>query len=200
MAKESGVHAYTDWAKGRLDEMDATVSSMEAHIKELQARGQANAEAALAEMKAKRDAFSAEIDKSRASGEAAWADIVSQMQANWSAFETATKNYMDSATEVAEQNRLTWQTRAEEQMKSWQASLDQLQNAAKEFSGERKVDLENAIDKMKSEGDSARARLDSLSQAGTQSWSAMMKALSESRAAFETANTAAFEAMKRAMK
>lgn len=200
MATESGIHHYTEWAKSRLDEMDATVSSMETHIKDLQARGQANAEAALAEMKAKRDAFSEEIDKSRASGEAAWADIVGQMQTNWSAFESATKNYMDSATEVAEQNRMVWQARAEEQVKSWQASLEQLQSAATEFSGERKADLDSAIEKMKSEGDSARARLDNLSQAGTDSWSAMMKALSDSRAAFEKANTAAFEAMKRAMK
>ncbi len=151
-------------------------------------------------MKAKRDEFSAQIEESRQSGEAAWGDIVTRMHANWDAFEAAAKSYMDSATELAERNREIWQARAEAQMKSWQDSLEKLQQAANEFTGERKADLEGVIEKMKSEGDSAKARLDSLGQAGTESWSAMMKAFSDSRDAFEKANSAAFEAIKRAMK
>lgn len=65
MTSRSGIHVYTEWAKSRLDEMDAAVSSMEAGIKDLQAQARTNAESALADMKTKRDAFSAQIDESR---------------------------------------------------------------------------------------------------------------------------------------
>ncbi len=200
MTSGSGVHAYTEWAKSRLDEMDAAVSSMETGIKDLQTQGRASAETALAEMKAKRDAFSGQIDASREAGEAAWADINTQMLANWNAFESAAKSYMGTATEFAEQNRAAFQARADAQVKSWRDSLETLQGMAMEFSGDRKADIESAVEKMRSEGDSAKARLDSLSQAGTESWSGMMKALTDSREAFEKANTAAFETFKRAIK
>lgn len=200
MTSGSGIHAYTQWAKSRLDEMDAAVSSLESSIKDLQSQARANAEAALADMKAKRDAFSAQIDASRASGESAWADISTQMQANWNAFEETAKNYMDSATEFAEQNRAAFLARADAQMKAWQDTVEKIQGAAMDFGGERKADVDSAVEKLKTEADSAKARLDSLGQAGTQSWGAMMKALSDSREAFEKANAAAFEAFKRAIK
>jgi len=200
MTSKSGIHVYTEWAKSRLDEMDAAVSSMEAGIKDLQAQARTNAESALADMKARRDAFSAQIDESREAGESAWADMNVQMQANWNSFEAAAKGYMNAASELAEQNRAAFHARADAQMKAWQDTAEKLQAAATDFTGERKADLETAAEKMKKEAESAKARLDSLSQAGTESWSAMMKALSDSRASFEKANTAAFESLKRAMK
>lgn len=200
MASKSGIHVYTEWAKSRLDEMDAAVSSMEASIEDLRAQARANAETALADMKTRRDAFSAQIDDSRNAGESAWADAQTQMQANWNAFEAAAKSYMSAAADFAEQNRAAYHARAEAQMKAWQDTVSKLQGMATDFSGERQADVELATEKMKREADSAKARLESLSQAGTESWSAMMKALSDSRQSFEKANATAFEALKRAMK
>ncbi len=200
MTNQGGMHAYTEWAKSRLDEMDAAVSSMEAGIKDLRSQARANAESALADMKIKRDEFSKEMDELREAGELAWADINIQMQANWNAFEAAAKSYLNSAAETAEQNRAAFRARAEAQMKAWQDTVEKLQGAATDFTGARKADLETAAEKMRREAELAKARLDSLSQAGTESWSAMMKALSDSRQAFEKANKAAFESFKRATK
>jgi uncharacterized coiled-coil DUF342 family protein len=200
MTSKSGIHAYTEWAKGRLDEMDAAVTSMEAGIKDLQSQARKNAESALADLKAKRDAFSAQIDETRAAGGSAWADINTQMEANWNAFEQSAKSYMDAATGFADENRAAFLDRAEAQMKAWQDAAEKLQGAATDFGDERKADVEAAVAKLKAEADSARARVDTLGQAGTESWGAMMKALSDSREAFEKANSAAFEAFKRAFK
>lgn len=200
MTSKSGIHVYTEWAKSRLDEMDAAVSSMEANMEDLRAQARANAETALADMKARRDAFSKQIDESREAGESAWADINVQMQANWNAFEAAAKSYMNAASDFAEQNRAAFHARAEAQMKAWQDTVAKLQGMATDFSGERKAEVETATQKMKRDAESAKARLESLSRAGTESWSAMMKALSDSRQAFEKANATAFEALRRAMK
>ncbi len=153
MASKSGIHVYTEWAKSRLDEMDAAVSSMEASIEDLRAQARANAETALADMKARRDAFSAQIDDSRNAGESAWADAQTQMQANWNAFEAAAKSYMSAAADFAEQNRAAYHARAEAQMKAWQDTVSKLQGMATDFSGERKAEVESATEKMKREAE-----------------------------------------------
>jgi hypothetical protein len=44
----------------------------------------------------------------------------------------------------------------------------------------------------------AEKKLEKLNQAGTQSWSSLMAALTETRAAFDRANEATWEAFKRA--
>jgi hypothetical protein len=37
MSKHSAIHFYLNWAKERIDEMDATLASLEAKVSELQA-------------------------------------------------------------------------------------------------------------------------------------------------------------------
>ena len=51
---------------------------------------------------------------------------------------------------------------------------------------------------MNADAAAAEEKLQQLNQAGTQSWSALMAALAETRAAFDRANQAAREAFKRA--
>ena len=51
---------------------------------------------------------------------------------------------------------------------------------------------------MKADASEAEARLQKLKQAGSESWAALSAALEESRKAFDRANQAAWEALKRA--
>ena len=51
---------------------------------------------------------------------------------------------------------------------------------------------------MKDDADAAQAKLDKLSRAGTESWSALNTALGETRAAFDRANQTAQDAFNRA--
>jgi len=51
---------------------------------------------------------------------------------------------------------------------------------------------------MKADASQAEANLQKLTRAGTESWTALNGALSESRAAFDRANQSAWDAFKRA--
>ncbi len=52
MTSQSIVHSYLDWAKERLDEIDATLSSFQHNAAKLQADVRAKAEKAIADMQA----------------------------------------------------------------------------------------------------------------------------------------------------
>jgi hypothetical protein len=69
---------------------------------------------------------------------------------------------------------------------------------AKKFASERRGDIDAAVKRMSADAVEAEKKLEKLSQAGTQSWSALMAALTETRTAFDRANEAAREAFKRA--
>ena len=62
----------------------------------------------------------------------------------------------------------------------------------------RRSDVEAALKKMKADASEAEARLQKLKLAGSESWTALGAALAESRKAFDRANEAACDALKRA--
>jgi hypothetical protein len=51
MSKHSAIHFYLSWAKERMDEMDATLASLEGKISEVHADARAKANQALSDMK-----------------------------------------------------------------------------------------------------------------------------------------------------
>jgi predicted negative regulator of RcsB-dependent stress response len=69
---------------------------------------------------------------------------------------------------------------------------------AKKFASERRGDIDAVVKRMNADAVEAEKKLEKLNQAGTQSWSALMAALTETRAAFDRANEAAREAFRRA--
>jgi hypothetical protein len=58
--------------------------------------------------------------------------------------------------------------------------------------------MEATVAQMKADASTAEAKFQKLTKAGTESWTALSAALSDSRAAFDRANQAAWEAFKRA--
>jgi ElaB/YqjD/DUF883 family membrane-anchored ribosome-binding protein len=191
------MHVYLNWAKARLDEMDATLTSFESKAGELQADAQARADKALTDLRLKRDAFRKTIRKEKDAGEAAWARTQALLKADWQAFETNVQKYIDAAGKHAAQQQAAFRARAEAQRKSWRDTTDKVQQAAVAFSADRKADLDAVIKRTNAEAAMARAKLDKLSHAGSESWSALEKALAETRAAFDRANQAVHDAFKR---
>jgi predicted phage gp36 major capsid-like protein len=57
MVTQSNPHFFTNWAKERLDEMDAAVTSLESKVAEVQADVRDKAEKILAELRKQRDDF-----------------------------------------------------------------------------------------------------------------------------------------------
>lgn len=198
MPTKKGAPIVLDWAKARLDEMDATLTSLQAEAGKLGATARKNVQGAIAEMLARRDAFSKAIKKQGGATEDAWAKTKATLESDWNAFETGVQKYFAEAREQGGQQIAVFRASAEAQRKSWQRAIDELREAAAGLASEQKSRAEAAMKRMNADADAAKAKLDALSRAGAKSWSAYKAALTATRAAFDTANQAARDAFKRA--
>ena len=84
------------------------------------------------------------------------------------------------------------------QQKAWREAGERLHNEAAKIAAAKRPDIDAAVKQMKADASGAEARLQKLKQAGSKSWAALSAALEESRKAFDRANQAAWEALKRA--
>jgi hypothetical protein len=198
MATQSNIHFYLNWAKERIDEMDATLASLETKVSEVQADARVKANQVLADLCKKRDDFRSTVKKQAEADEAAWIKAKAQLETEWSAFETEVKKYVDSFGKKIEQQQATFKLQAAAQLKAWREAADKLRTAGKEFAAEHRGEIEATVKRMEVDAAVAEERLQKLNKAGMQSWSALMGALAETRAAFDRANQAAQEAFKRA--
>ena len=196
MATHSSIHFYLNWAKERIDEMDATLASLETKVSEVQADARVKANQILADLRKKRDDFQFTVKKQAEANEAAWIKAKAQLETEWSAFETEVKKYVDTFGKKIEQQQATFKLQAEAQLKAWREAADKIRTAGKEFAAERRGEIEATVKRMEADAAVAEERLQKLNQAGMQSWSALMGALAETRAAFDRANQAAQEAFK----
>ena len=87
MSTQGNIHFFTNWSKERLDEMDATLTSLQGKAAEVQADVRDRAAKVLAELTKNRDAFRDAIKQQAGATEAAWATAKTKMEADWIAFE-----------------------------------------------------------------------------------------------------------------
>ena len=198
MAKHSAVYFYLNWAKERIDEMDAILASLEANVAEVHADARAKANQALADMRKKRDDFRDTLKKHADADEAAWIREKARLQSEWNTFETDVKKYVESAVKQIEQQQMAFKRQADAQVKAWRQAAEDIRTGAKEFAAGRRSEIETAVKQMEVDAAAAEEKLQKVNEAGKQSWSALMTALAETRAAFDRANQAAQEAFKRA--
>jgi hypothetical protein len=198
MVTQSNPHFFIIWAKERLDEMDAAVTSLEGKLAEVQADVRDKAEKILAELRKQRDDFRDTMKKQSEANEAAWIQAKAKLEDDWRSFEAEVKKYVESFGKQIEHQQATFKLQADAQLKAWREAADKLGSDAKKFASERRGDIDAAVKRMNADAAEAEKTLGKLNQAGTQSWSALMAALTETRAAFDRANEAAREAFKRA--
>ncbi len=198
MAEQSSVHAYLNWTKQRIDEMDATLASLEAKAGQVKAELKAKADQMLADMKKRRDEFQAKAKAQVQAGEAAMQASKAQLESQWHGFEAQVKTYFDTVGKQVEQQQATFRDVAAVQAKAWREAADKLHSEATKVAAERRADVDAAVKQMKADAAEAEARLQKLKQAGSESWAAMSAALTESRKAFDQANQKAWDALKRA--
>jgi hypothetical protein len=183
------------WAKVRLDEIDATLSSLDGQVTKLQGDARAKADSALADMRAKRDAFRQTIQKESEKIGDDWSKEKAAREVDWKAFESAVQQYLDRASARVEQHKAAFQARADAQRKAWEQAIDRLQADAAKIAAENKVEADAALKQMKADASAAQAKLEKLKVAGAESWAAYQQALTDSRAAFDRANQAALDAL-----
>ena len=105
MSQHSAIHFYLNWAKERIDEMDATLASLEAKASELQADARAKANQALADMRKKRDDFRDTLKKQADANEAVWIKEKARLQSEWNAFEADVEKISRAPAKKSSNNR-----------------------------------------------------------------------------------------------
>ena len=198
MDSQSTMHAYLDWAKGRLDEIDATLVSFESSATKLQADTRTKAESALANMRTARDAFRKSMKDYGQASEASLNRSKEALESQWNAFEASVQTYLNSTGKQVKDQQAAFLARAAAQRKAWQESIDTVQRSTASFAADRRDDMEKVLERMTTEADAAKTKLDKLNKAGSESWAAMKSALSETRDAMDRAQKAALDAFKRA--
>jgi hypothetical protein len=198
MPTHSSIHFYLNWAKERIDEMDATLASLEGKVSEVQADARTKANQTLADMRKKRDDFRDTVKKQAQANEAAWIREKARLESEWNAFETEAKKYVETFGKQIEQQQATFKRLATAQVKAWREAADNLRTAGKEFAAKHQGEIDASVKQMEVGAAAAEEKLQKLNQAGMQSWSALIGALGETRAAFDRANKAAQEAFNRA--
>jgi hypothetical protein len=196
MPAQSSMHFYFNWAKERIDEMDAVLASLEAKAGEVQAESRSKADLLIADLHKKRDEFQEVAKKQADAGEAAWLRTKSQLEGTWNGFEIEVKKYVETFGKQVQQT--TFQNAAAAQLKAWRDAAEKIHNAAAGLAVDRRSDIDATLTRMKADASKAEANLLELKRAGTESWVAMNGALAESRAAFDRANQSAWDALKRA--
>ena len=185
---------FFNWAKVRLDEIDATLASWEGEIAKLRGEARAKAESALANMRAKRDAFRETIQQETEQIEADWNRAKTARETDWKAFEASAQKFIQDASTQVEQQQAAFGARADAQAKAWQEAIQKLEQDATKVAAENKSKAEAAVKQMKADATAAQARLEQLKSASASSWTAYEKALEETRAAFDHANKCSQEA------
>lgn len=196
MPAQSSMHFYFNWAKERIDEMDAVLASLEAKAGEVQAESRSKADLLIADLHKKRDEFQEVAKKQADAGEAAWLRTKSQLEGTWNGFEIEVKKYVETFGKQVQQT--TFQNAAAAQLKAWRDAAEKIHNAAAGLAVDRRSDIDATLTRMKADASKAEANLQELKRAGTESWVALNGALAESRAAFDRANQSAWDVLKRA--
>lgn len=198
MPGPSSMHSYFDWAKERIDKMNAVVASLEIKAGEVQAQSRSKADQLLADLRAKRDTFRDVAGRHAEAGEAAWQQAKAGLESEWADFETKLRTYVEDAGKQIGQRERAFEDASSAQLKAWREAADKFQRDALEYHAAHRVSIEGAIQRMQVEASEAEARLQTLAKAGGQSWAALTSALADSRATFDRATQAACEAFRRA--
>lgn len=196
MSQQSSMHFYMNWAKERIDEMDAALASFEIKAGEAKAESKVKADQIVADLKKRRDEFQAQLKTQAEAGEAAWARGRTELEKQWNAFEAQMKTYFEGAGEQIGQQQAAFADIAAAQAKAWREAADKFREAAGKVAATHTGDFDAALKQMKSDASEANARLQNLKQAGSDSWSVLSAALAESRKAFDQANQAAWDALR----
>jgi hypothetical protein len=200
MPAHSSTHFFLNWAKERIDEMDATLASLEGKAAQIQGGSRVEADHVIADLRRKRDAFRAVVKTQTAAGEEAWAHAKTKLEGEWDAFEAELGKYIETFGREIQQRQATFQSQVAAQMKAWREIADQINVAATEFATEPRAAIEATATRMKDHAAAAEKKLHSLGQTGTAPWSLLNAALAETRTVFDRANQVAQEAFKQAMR
>jgi transcriptional regulator len=119
MTMQHLAHEYVAWAKQKLDEIDATLATLENSVGALEKDARTQAERAIARIRTARDAFKAKVDAAVRSDLAAAEAITKEAQvgieAEWTEVELAFQDFLAAAASHASIVKKALTARAEAQ-------------------------------------------------------------------------------------
>src|SRR5258708_24374458 len=130
----SSVHFYLNWAKERIDEMDAVLGSLESKAGQIAAESRATAEKIVAELRTKRDAFSSDMKKQAEASEGAWLQAKQKLESQWDSFQADARKFVEDFGQQLNLRHTTFDEVATAQLKSWRGDGSQMAAAPREFS------------------------------------------------------------------
>jgi predicted nucleic acid-binding Zn-ribbon protein len=181
MTDQSQIDGFVKWAKARLDEMSAAAKALEEKLGKLDEQLHQEGEQTVVQVRQWVSDGEAKLKQVQEQGEAALVEARPYVEKVWSDFETQANRWVERAGNQKE----TFDAQAKSQLASWQTMVDEFVQKASEVEKSSRADAEVEIERLKGEAKKAEAQLDELRKAGAASWSAMSKALDESRSAFE---------------
>jgi dGTP triphosphohydrolase len=185
-------HPHLAWAMWGLDEIEATLASIESRLHS-RTSVSSGAESALVDMRIVRDAFRSSIEEQV--NQASFAPSKADLEGQWAAFEDSVQNYLETVDKQVREQETVFRARADAQSKAWLQAIDSLHQSAPRLAAEPRSDVETAVKHLESEADAAKVRLDKLNKAEDASWAAMRSALAETRTALDHAHHSVLDAL-----
>ncbi len=199
MFGHSGVHFQLNWVKERIDEMDASLASLERSAKNAKSQSSSDAKRLIAALKKRRARFEAVVKKQAKDNDTAWRRSKAQLEAEWKEFEAQAAHHFKTTARQMEQ-KAAFRRASGVQAVAWHGAVEKLQDVMGTIVPAQRTGFKAALRKMKADAAKAEARMRKLGRAGTTSWPAMHAALAKSRDAFDRANQKAGDAIRRALK
>jgi hypothetical protein len=185
-------HPHLAWAMWGLDEIEATLASIEGRLRS-RTSVSSGAATALVDMRMVRDAFRSSIEEQV--NQASFARSKADLEGQWAAFEDSVQTYLETVDKQISEHETVFRARADAQSKVWLQAIDGLHQSAARLAAERRSDVETAVKHLESEAHAAKARLDTLNKAEAASWAAMRSALAETRTALRQAHHSVLAAL-----
>src|ERR1700757_4146981 len=91
MPEQSSMHFYLNWAKERIDEMDAALASLEVKANQAKTESKVKADQLFIDLKNRRDEFETSLRAQAAAGEAGLASAKVDLERQWNGFEAQVK-------------------------------------------------------------------------------------------------------------
>ncbi|MGX1101388.1 CerR family C-terminal domain-containing protein [Amorphus sp. MBR-141] len=188
MTKQSRAHEQVEWTKQKLDEIDATLASLEKSVDDVRGDARKDADRALGRLKAAREAYAKKVDTLRADVDAARdvADAVyDSLEAEWDEIELAFQSFLTAAADQADVAKAAVSARAEAQRLSWQHSVDAIRASASQAVDRAHGEFDAALERLDAARFKVEAKLGQASAAGDESWQAVKDGIDQTRQAHE---------------
>jgi hypothetical protein len=182
MPKQDLAHEYLEWAKHKVDEVDAALAALSTSVEALKKEARTEIDHAAGRLQSARDAFKAKVETLRsdvAASKAIADDAYVAIEKDWTHVELAFQDFLKAATGEADVVKKALAARAEAQRKSLQTSLHSIKSAALAQLDHARSEADAVYRRLAAETEKAEAKLGKATIAGDESWKAIKSGVDE---------------------